>query len=205
MEGRQCEVLPRFSGGTWVRVRGLQLTTSSIYLDSMLSEYGDIVVNSSHSTWKNTKIKTGDRTLKMKLRKDIPAKLKAGAFGWITLRYRDQPELCFSCGKPGHQQWACEEREETSHAAVVQLVAPAPTPTPVARSDRAPPSSPELDSSKDDDAERKKKKEKKERKDKERYNTGERRNVGKHEGLPAMIPTMKHADKRRVFFLLPNL
>ena len=108
IRGRSCEVSPRFSGGTWVMVRGLPLTTRNGTLDRLIAKYGEVVVTSNFATWRNTNIKTGDRTVKVKLTRDIPGKIHTQSFGWISLRHRDQPDLCFKCGKPGHQQWDCD-------------------------------------------------------------------------------------------------
>ena len=214
LRGRVCEVSPRFPGGTWVRVRGLPLNATNAYLDRLLSEYGEVVVACTHSTWRNTNIRTGDRTLKVKVRRDIPGKVMTSTFGWLSFRYRGQPDLCFTCGQAGHQQWACEVSGGGSYAAAVQQVATAPSPAPtyedVATS--SPTLSTDPENSDDDDQERKKKKkEKKERKVKEREKKEKKRelspdtpperakeSVGKHGGLPTMAPTSAlYMDKRK--------
>ena len=67
---------------------------------------------------------TGDRTIKMKLATDIPGRVRHDSYGWVTFRYRNQPEVCFSCGKAGHQQWECEGPEEgTSRKTYVGVAA----------------------------------------------------------------------------------
>ena len=208
LRGRLCEVSPRFPGGTWVRVRGLPLNATNAFVDRFLSEYGEVVIGSTHATWRNTAIRTGDRTLKLKISRDIPGRLKSDTFGWITIRYRDQPDLCFTCGKPGHQQWACEEFSAPSYAAVVQ-VGPAPTPTPDAEPIIPTTTSSELDTSAEEEntERKKKKKEKKDRKEKEKEKNERKRDLtpdstpekikgtcGLHEGLPTMAPTKHSRD-----------
>ena len=221
IRGRTCEVSPRFPGGTWVRVRGLPLSTPDAVLDNLLSPYGEVIVKTTPVTWRNTAIKTGDRTIKIKILKDIPGKIKTEYFGWISLRYKDQPELCFTCGQAGHQQWECEESGKPSYATVVERVGQSPNPTPTTTTTPTPtidatfasPTLSSVETSTDEDGERKKKK--KEKKDKkERREEREKKerkrdlssdtttpekddHVGKHEGLPTMIPTMKHVDKRK--------
>ena len=80
LRGRLCEVSPRFPGGTWVRVRGLPLDVPNSYLDKMLSSYGSLFIGTEHSTWRNTAIRTGERTLKIKLNRHIPGRLKRRVF-----------------------------------------------------------------------------------------------------------------------------
>ena len=130
VRGRQCEASPRFPGGTWVRVRGLPLNATNAFVDRLLSQYGEISIGSTHATWRNTAIKTGERTLKVKITRDIPGRLKTETFGWITVRYKDQPELCFTCGQAGHQQWDCEVSGKPSYATVVERVGQLSTSTP---------------------------------------------------------------------------
>ena len=222
LRGRLCEASPRFPGGTWVRVRGLPLNATNAFVDRLLSQYGEIAIGSTHATWRNTAIKTGERTLKVKIARDIPGRVKTDTFGWITIRYRDQPDLCFTCGQAGHQQWECEVSGKPSYATVVERVGqsstPTPThsltptqyPTPTATLDPAL-SSPmqSSETSTDEDGERKKKKKEKKERREEREKKERKRelssdttpekddHVGKHEGLPTMIPLMKHVDKRK--------
>ena len=177
LRGRQCEASPRFPGGTWVLVRGLPLNATNAFVDRLLAQYGDVAIGSTHATWRNTAIRTGERTLKVKITRDIPGRVKTDTFGWITIRYRDQPKLCFTCGQAGHQQWECEVSGKPSYATVVERVGQSPTPThtptptpTLTLDDEAVSSMPSsVETSTDEDGERKKKKkEKKERREKKR-------------------------------------
>ena len=215
LRGRLCEVSPRFPGGTWVRVRGLPLDAKNAYIDNLLSGYGSVVVGTSYSTWRNTAIKTGERTLKLKLERDIPGRIKTNDYSWISLRYRDQPDLCFQCGKAGHQQWECEEVSGVkSYASAVHefVGATATPPQPTA-------SQPEDLSSEKDSGEtstdetfeeKRKRKERKERKEKkEREKKDRKRDLtpdstpekflflpATHTGLPVQAPvSSRHIDK----------
>ena len=221
IRGRTCEVSPRFPRGTWVRVRGLPLFAPNVFLDRLLAPYGEVVVKTSHVTWRNTQIKTGDRTLKLKIVNHIPGKIKTEHLGWISLRYKDQPDLCFNCGKEGHQQWECDASDKPSYAAAVETVAtPDPQPQPEEQTKAPDVISDDTSSEGDDDdkirkkKEKKEKKERKERKEKERNEKKrnekkrsltsesneeeEERMNGVHLGLPTMIPTRAgHVDKKK--------
>ena len=117
-----------------MRMRGLPLDAKNTHVDSILSGYGSVVVGTSYSTWRNTAIKTGERTLKIKLERDIPGRIRTKEYSWITLRYRDQPDLCFHCVLAGHQQWECDEVRGKSYSSAVQGVEGATaTPTPTHR------------------------------------------------------------------------
>ena len=65
--GRLYEASPRFPGGTWVRVRGLPLNATNAFVDRLLAQYGEVAIGSTHATWRNTTIKTGERTLNVKI------------------------------------------------------------------------------------------------------------------------------------------
>ena len=206
IRGRHCEVTRRFPSGTWVRMRGIPLYIPNDTVNLLMKPYGEVIVGSSHATWRNTTIKTGDRTFKIKLARDIPGKVRYDAFGWVSFRYRNQPEVCFVCGQSGHQQWECPQKDEankTSYAGAIKTPAPALAPlTPTDESE------PNLDTSngeergegEDHTESEKKKKEKKdkkkERKERKREyaspeNTPEKEVEARHEGLPTLAPVMQ--------------
>ena len=214
LRGRLCEVSPRFPGGTWVRVRGLPLDAKNTYVDRIIGEYGTVVVGTSYSTWRNTAIKTGERTLKIKLERDIPGRLKTKEYSWITLRYRDQPDLCFQCGLAGHQQWECEEVSGKSYSSAVQGVdgatATPPQPTASQPEDLSFGMESEETSTEETFEEKRKRKDRKEKKEKrEREKKDRKRDLtpdstpvkflflpATHIGLPVQAPVSnRHIDK----------
>ena len=194
-------------------MRGLPLDAKNTHVDSILSGYGSVVVGTSYSTWRNTAIKTGERTLKIKLERDIPGRIRTKEYSWITLRYRDQPDLCFHCVLAGHQQWECDEVRGKSYSSAVQGVegATATPPQPTA-------SQPEdLSSGKDSGEtsteetveEKRKRKERKGKEKKEREMKDRKRDLtpdstpekfmflpATHMGLPVQAPvSSRHIDK----------
>ena len=58
--------------------------------------FGQVASGSHHGTWRDTSIKTGDRSLKIKLEREIPQSFFTleGKVG-VTVRYRDQPKTCY--------------------------------------------------------------------------------------------------------------
>ena len=203
LRGRHCEVTTRFPKGTWVRIRGIPLNVPNDIVNGIVRQYGDIIVGTSHATWRNTNIKTGDRTVKIKLAKDIPGRVRYTTYGWISYRYKNQPEVCFQCGKSGHQQWECSQQEEgkKSYASAIEAL-PANAPlTPSEESDRFCDSS---NSEERGDGEEKteRKKKKKEKKEKKRERKERKREhispemsteIGeaRHEGLPQVAPVFQ--------------
>ena len=98
IRGHNVEVTQHFPGGTWVRVRGFPIDVSKTTVYAIFLNFGEIVSGPHHVMWKGTSIKTGDRTMKIKLEKNIPqsfstmeGKLK------VTARYKDQPQTCAGC------------------------------------------------------------------------------------------------------------
>ena len=78
-----------------------------------------------HVMWRGTTIKTGHRTLKVKLEREIPQSFNTlGAKTMVSVRYRDQPKTCFSCGATGHERRDCPTHDETTY---VQAVVSPPT------------------------------------------------------------------------------
>ena len=77
----------------------------------------EIVSGPHHATWRGTSIKTGDRTIKMKLDRNIPQAFSTLEIKVrVTVIYRDQPQTCYMCGdmehetKRLHQRVVCKKR-----------------------------------------------------------------------------------------------
>ena len=125
LRGRNVELNQRFPGGTWVRVRGLPLDAGDLTVRCLFEDFGEVVSGPHHVMWRGTTIKTGDRTLKVKLVRDIPQSFSTlGGKTKVTVRYRDQPKTCFSCGATGHERRDCPTHDESTYA---QAVANPPT------------------------------------------------------------------------------
>ena len=75
LRGRNIELSQRYPGGTWVRVRGFPLEIDNTKVDAIFKNFGAIVAGPFHATWRGTSVKTGDRTIKINLDKDIPQAL----------------------------------------------------------------------------------------------------------------------------------
>ena len=68
-------------------------------------------------------IKTGDRTLKIKLTRNIPQAFSTmGGKVKVTVGYRDQPKTCFQCGSLDHEKKDCPD--EWTYARTVAETAP---------------------------------------------------------------------------------
>ena len=125
LRGRSIELSQRFPGGTWVRVRGLPLDAGDLTVRCIFQNFGEVVSGPHHVTWRGTTIKTGDRTLKVKLTREIPQSFSTlGGKSKVTVRYRDQPKTCFSCGETGHERRDCPTHDRETYA---QAVADPPT------------------------------------------------------------------------------
>ena len=123
LRGRSLELGQRFPGGTWVRVRGLPLEAGDLTVRSIFENFGEVVSGPHHVMWRGTTIKTGDRTLKVKLKREIPQSFSTlGGKTKVTVRYRDQPKTCFSCGATGHERRDCPTQEESTYARAVANV-----------------------------------------------------------------------------------
>ena len=123
LRGRSLELSQRFPGGTWVRVRGLPLEAGDLTVRSIFENFGEVVSGPHHVMWRGTTIKTGDRTLKVKLKREIPQSFSTlGGKTKVTVRYRDQPKTCFSCGATGHERRDCPAQEESTYARAVANV-----------------------------------------------------------------------------------
>ena len=93
LRGRRCEVTRRIPSGTWVRIRGIPLNVPNDTVNGIVRQYGDITIGTFYATWRNTNIKTGDRTVKIKLAKVIPGRVRYTTYGWISYRYENQLEV----------------------------------------------------------------------------------------------------------------
>ena len=125
LRGRNVELSQRFPGGTWVRVRGLPLDAADLTVRCVFENFGEVVSGPHHVMWRGTTIKTGNRTLKVKLVREIPQSFTIlGGKTKVTVRYRDQPKTCFSCGATGHERRDCPTHDESTYA---QAVANPPT------------------------------------------------------------------------------
>ena len=84
--------------------------------------------------FKQLKQGTGDRTLKVKLDRDIPQSFTTlGGKTRVTVRYRDQPKTCFSCGATNHERKDCPSQGNNIYAKAVvntpiEVVDPPPPP-----------------------------------------------------------------------------
>ena len=115
MHGRSIELGQRFPGGTWVRVRGVPLDTADLTVQRIFENFGSVVSGPHHVMWRGTTIKTGDR--------EIPQSFTTlGGKSKVTVRYRDQPKTCFSCGATGHETRDCPTQEESTYARAVANV-----------------------------------------------------------------------------------
>ena len=180
LRGRSIELSQRFPGGTWVRVRGLPLNAGELTIRSIFDNFGEVVSGPHHVMWRGTTVKTGDRTLKIKLRREIPQSFTTlEGKTKVTVRYRDQPKTCFSCGETGHERRDCPTNDKETYAQAVAnpptgTDAVASTPTEAVATTNTPteavnlPAEDTPQTSSDSDYEREIKKERKERRKKER-------------------------------------
>ena len=127
---RSIAISPRFPGCTWVRVRGLPLHTSDIKVRVIFENFSSVVSGPHHVTWRGTNIKTEDRTIKLKLERNIPRSfMTLEGKTRITTRYRDQPKTCFGCGSLDHERRDCPDNERGTYAQAVAESRPEPTKT----------------------------------------------------------------------------
>ena len=99
LRGRNIELSTHFPGGSWVRVRDPPLDTADRKVSLIFEYFGRVVSGPHHVTWRGTTIKTGERTLKIKLERNIPQSfMTLEGKTKVTTRYRDQPKTCFGCG-----------------------------------------------------------------------------------------------------------
>ena len=213
LRGRSVELGSRFPGGTWIRVRGLPLETADLTVECIFKNFGSVVSGPPHIMWRGTTIKTGDRTLKVKLVREIPHSFNTlGGKAKITVRYRDQPKTCFDCGATGHERRDCPTQEENTYAKAVantptEAGATASTPTeaviPTAEDNPQTSSESDLETKRERRERRKKEKERmkmdtsfvfsgdNKRKDVSSPETPTKPTKATHSGLPQRAPTHK--------------
>ena len=121
IRGRSIDISQRFPCGTWLRVRGLPLTANDFKIRLIFENFGSVVSGPHHVTWRGTPIKTGDRTLKIKLTRNIPQAFNTlGGKVKVTVRYRDQPKTCFECGVQDHERKDCTAAKPSYARAVAE-------------------------------------------------------------------------------------
>ena len=121
IRGRSIDISQRFRGGTWLRVQGLPLTANDFEIRLIFENFGNVVSGPYHVTWGRTPIKTGDRTLKIKLTRNIPQAFNTlGGKVKVTVRYRDQPKTCFECGVQDHERKDCTAAKPSYARAVAE-------------------------------------------------------------------------------------
>ena len=127
IRGRKIVLDQRYPGGTWVRVRGFPLETENTKVNMIFRDFGEIVSGPYHATWRGTNVKTGDRTMKIKLDRNIPLVLTTlEEKVRVTVRYKDQPQTCYTSGLIGHGQKDCNR--ETCAKKVQEPTPQEPTP-----------------------------------------------------------------------------
>ena len=203
-----------------MRVRGLPLDAGDLTVRCLFENFGEVVSGPHHVMWRGTTIKTGDRTLKVKLVRDIPQSFSTlGGKTKVTVRYRDQPKTCFSCGATGHERRDCPTHDESTYAQAVanpptDAVAVAQTDavenTPTVAVDTLSEDNPQTSSDSEGAMEQKKERRERRRKEKELRKmdtsfgpsenkrkdvsspeTPPRTSRAKHSGLPQRAPTHK--------------
>ena len=93
---------------------------SAVFRWTQRTHFGRVVSGPHHVTWRGTTIKTGDRTLKIKLERNIPQSfMTLEGKTKITTRYTDQPKTCFECGSLDHERKDCPVNERDTYAQAV--------------------------------------------------------------------------------------
>jgi len=126
-KGKHVNVYPSVPKGTWIRIRGIPLFWSSEVVVKVFSEYGQITSGPTEVLYRDTHVSTGDRSLKIDLVRSIPQDVAAHIDGEtfaLTVRYREQPKACFTCGETGHIKQDCPRSIEVtrSYSSVVAAI-----------------------------------------------------------------------------------
>ena len=191
LRGRNIELDQRYPGGTWVRVRGFPLEVENVKVEAIFKIFGAIVAGPFHATWRGTSVKTGDRTIKINLDRDIHQAFSTleGKVR-VTVRYRDQPQTCYTCGLTGHEKKDC-----TRESYAKRLQEPAPLPLPQPQEKPSSSSGPdEMESTDSEETKKKEKKEKKKKGKKEKEPDGKRKDFSSPESQPPPPPPPPPGD-----------
>ena len=91
--------------------------SSSLEIQLIFKNFGDVGSGPHHVTWRGTTIKPRDITLKMKLNRAIPQSFATmGGKVQVTVRYRDQPKICFQCGSHDQERKDCTQQRTYAQA-----------------------------------------------------------------------------------------
>jgi len=109
-KGKTVNVYASVPKGTWIRIRGIPLFWSKDEVVSVFKRYGRITSGPTEILYRDTQVRTGDRSLKIDIINSIPQDVAATVAGEsfaLTVRYREQPKACFTCGEGGHIKQDC--------------------------------------------------------------------------------------------------
>jgi len=118
-KGKHVHVYPSVPKGTWIRIRGIPLFWTKDIVVGVFSEYGQITSGPTEILYRDTHVSTGDRSLKIDLVRSIPQDVAAHfqdeTFA-LSVRYREQPKACFTCGELGHIKLDCPRSVENTRS-----------------------------------------------------------------------------------------
>jgi len=121
-KGKTVSVYPSVPKGTWIRIRGIPLYWSKDDVVGVFQRYGRITSGPTDIFYRDTSVMTGDRSLKIEITSSIPqdaAATVADESLVLTVRYREQPKACFTCGEGGHMKLDCPLNRNRSYSSVV--------------------------------------------------------------------------------------
>ena len=110
--GRHLEISPATGPTRVITVRGIPLEMEGVLLAPGLTEYGTIVGSIDHKRWDGTHLKTGERVVRIALKKAIPQRIALNVGGRriiAYIRYVGQPQVCWQCNNEGHTKRECPE------------------------------------------------------------------------------------------------